>query len=719
VALSLLYFAVSDSAGDLKKLFHPAAASPTDHAEQIKDRQNVIQAFCDRFSGSIKHCQTCTETGSWREEPTSSQAPEVRLELAFPKTDEDELDTTVGYLEKTFKDVGVAKLTINMTGVREPKIYVTTAETSPQPFELLTSLWVHDLERKSGKSATSKSSHSPPVTLHSPASEAANAHLKTTVSASATEVFVANCLSGFERPLIDNLLIAFERSRQHYPNDLELTYDMAIAKLTAHLPIDSELRILGDMSAESAVTPERESAVGASQKVNGRISDSQKSVSAKGPSSKGNSASNSMIRGLGTGTSQTSNPDIGNAETRESAPKKSSRDLASKTVSSKQASEKAVNKETHETDTPSAAVHLRTRKCQMRRAADLLRVLKTIVYARGLTEAQARKDAQTLIESLPDDAYRQQSLNFLSEKAGTNNLPGLNKTDSEKDMSHVIIIIGVLLLCSLSSPIFLWLLLRKLASGSKQDRTASLMQSMDTLSQVNYNWSKIGLIVAWCAGVVVAIALWASLPGTTSDVKNAITGLRNPISTALMEFCFSTAINSPVLFVYLAFCLPKGISFSEGFGLRFRTAQFTTAELIKIGAVAYLALNAVTTIVMILILAFHHPETMLDQSSQIARATSVPAALIIIFVECIYGPLMEELCFRGVLYRGLRGVWGVFPSLIVSSLWFAALHGEMAPWLLFHKFAIGALNCWLFERTKSLVPSVVAHCLNNTVINIL
>ena len=51
---------------------------------------------------------------------------------------------------------------------------------------------------------------------------------------------------------------------------------------------------------------------------------------------------------------------------------------------------------------------------------------------------------------------------------------------TESPIKHVIILIGILLLCSLASPIFLWLLLRKLAAGTpKPDRTASLMQSMD------------------------------------------------------------------------------------------------------------------------------------------------------------------------------------------------------------------------------------------------
>jgi membrane protease YdiL (CAAX protease family) len=78
---------------------------------------------------------------------------------------------------------------------------------------------------------------------------------------------------------------------------------------------------------------------------------------------------------------------------------------------------------------------------------------------------------------------------------------------------------------------------------------------------------------------------------------------------------------------------------------------------------------------------------------------------------------MEELCFRGVLYRGLRASWGIVPSLIVSSLWFAVLHNDFSPWLLFHKFAVGAVNALLYEKTKSLLPAVVSHCLNNIFLN--
>jgi membrane protease YdiL (CAAX protease family) len=120
---------------------------------------------------------------------------------------------------------------------------------------------------------------------------------------------------------------------------------------------------------------------------------------------------------------------------------------------------------------------------------------------------------------------------------------------------------------------------------------------------------------------------------------------------------------------------------------------------------------------MVLMVIYHHPDSVSDASSGVATSLSLGAATLLFFVESLFGPLMEELCFRGVLYRGLRASWGILPSLIVSSLWFAVLHNEFAPWLLFHKFAVGAVNALLYEKTKSLVPSVIAHCLNNIFLN--
>ena len=74
-------------------------------------------------------------------------------------------------------------------------------------------------------------------------------------------------------------------------------------------------------------------------------------------------------------------------------------------------------------------------------------------------------------------------------------------------------------------------------------------------------------------------------------------------------------------------------------------------------------------------------------------------------------PLVEELVFRGLLYGWVAGRWGTVAAWIVSSLAFAGAHVEPAHILLVLPLAFWF--GWLRRRTDSLLPSLVAHMVNN------
>jgi len=74
-------------------------------------------------------------------------------------------------------------------------------------------------------------------------------------------------------------------------------------------------------------------------------------------------------------------------------------------------------------------------------------------------------------------------------------------------------------------------------------------------------------------------------------------------------------------------------------------------------------------------------------------------------------PLVEELVFRGLLYGWVAGRWGTVAAWIVSSLAFAAAHVEPAHIILVLPLALWF--GWLRRRTDSLLPSLVAHMVNN------
>src|SRR5262249_20511694 len=80
-------------------------------------------------------------------------------------------------------------------------------------------------------------------------------------------------------------------------------------------------------------------------------------------------------------------------------------------------------------------------------------------------------------------------------------------------------------------------------------------------------------------------------------------------------------------------------------------------------------------------------------------------------VLALLAPLVEELIFRGLIYGWVSGRWGTITGWIVSSLAFAAAHYEPAHILLV--LPLGVLFGWLRRRTDSILPSLVAHIVNN------
>ena len=79
-------------------------------------------------------------------------------------------------------------------------------------------------------------------------------------------------------------------------------------------------------------------------------------------------------------------------------------------------------------------------------------------------------------------------------------------------------------------------------------------------------------------------------------------------------------------------------------------------------------------------------------------------------------PVAEEMVFRGAILRRLISIFGDrwhWAAIAVSALIFGAMHGNLAQGL--HAFIIGLILGWMYYRTKSIVPTVVFHWVNNTV----
>lgn len=86
--------------------------------------------------------------------------------------------------------------------------------------------------------------------------------------------------------------------------------------------------------------------------------------------------------------------------------------------------------------------------------------------------------------------------------------------------------------------------------------------------------------------------------------------------------------------------------------------------------------------------------------------------VLLLFLGGVAAPLKEELIFRGMLYPPLRQAYGRGLGIVLTSLFFALLHLDVVRFV--PLFLGGVVLAWLYERTGSLWPSIIAHGTWNT-----
>lgn len=91
------------------------------------------------------------------------------------------------------------------------------------------------------------------------------------------------------------------------------------------------------------------------------------------------------------------------------------------------------------------------------------------------------------------------------------------------------------------------------------------------------------------------------------------------------------------------------------------------------------------------------------------------------FMIILLAPFLEELVFRGAIFRGIRSKYGFLCSSIISSILFGLIHvstvftsGNFIDIIyLFLYTGIGFLFCGTYEYNKSIWACVILHVLYN------
>lgn len=153
-----------------------------------------------------------------------------------------------------------------------------------------------------------------------------------------------------------------------------------------------------------------------------------------------------------------------------------------------------------------------------------------------------------------------------------------------------------------------------------------------------------------------------------------------------------------------------GLSLVAAFGLRpaAPTRSWLAVTVLLVGVEQALAI-AVSVLARAAGFVTEPSESVLE-----AAALGSPiAALLTALDVVVWAPLFEEIAFRGLLYTTLRTALRPWPAALLSALTFAAVHGYSVPAAL-GLFIPAVAAALIYERTRTLLPMILAHAFNNT-----
>jgi uncharacterized protein len=174
------------------------------------------------------------------------------------------------------------------------------------------------------------------------------------------------------------------------------------------------------------------------------------------------------------------------------------------------------------------------------------------------------------------------------------------------------------------------------------------------------------------------------------------------IETALAYACFAAS-------AYYFLVVRRGVSLKD---LGFASVPGSTlARMLLVYLGMTFAMGMVTAVATEILGNPPAPGEQLLGAEEVALSGADTLSLFV--AAALIGPVVEELYFRGLVFRYLRARFSVIAAVIISAALFAAAHPFVA--LMPALFVLGVVLAIVTQRYSSLYPAIVLHVLTNSV----
>ena len=220
-----------------------------------------------------------------------------------------------------------------------------------------------------------------------------------------------------------------------------------------------------------------------------------------------------------------------------------------------------------------------------------------------------------------------------------------------------------------------------------------------------------GVPPPWPGGIGTAVLLRG---GAIGAMLTVLFLLYMPQENASLRALAIPLTNLPLLLLaYQHLFKPAQMTFDQGFGLEIgwaRSGQLIAAVLAVVAAGLW-GEWVMDRIAEPLHLTNHWTEWF--DPDLVWASSSLTAISLIEYVA--FAPVFEELAFRGLLFAILRRKFRFLPAALISASIFAIAHGYGLVGFISVLWS-GLLWAWIYEKTGSLLPGILAHAMNNLLV---
>ncbi len=222
-----------------------------------------------------------------------------------------------------------------------------------------------------------------------------------------------------------------------------------------------------------------------------------------------------------------------------------------------------------------------------------------------------------------------------------------------------------------------------------------------------------GVPPPWSGGTAAAVILRGGALGVVMTA--AILSMSSYAHASVRAVAIPLAYLPLLTLAYVQLLKPAGLTFSNGFGLSLkyddlRRLVFIVCAVIAAGLWGEWVMGRAAEVLKL----DNHWTEWFDQS----LVWGAPPVLAVSLLEyVIFAPIFEELAFRGLLFAMLRRRFQFLPAALISAAIFALAHGY-SPIGFISVLWSGFLWAWIYERTGSLIPGMIAHATNNLLVSL-